>query len=181
MAVKSVSLLNYSENVAVSGSESSATNNTLVNRGYITNDLLGIPEYSKGASNGYNKGDYVQNKGLIWKALTTQESGNVADLVEGANWTQTTFPVLHKYTDSKTVSSSSGASVDSDGYATVSVTHNLNTKDISVQVYKMVSGSPVPIFAAFTFDNNNGDNTIIFKIAPDSTSVTYRFVIIAAK
>lgn len=181
MAVKSVSLLEYASGVSVV--DANASDTSLVNRSYVTKELFNYDPWEKNHS--YSVGAVVQNQGKLYRCIEEHTSNSSSFSSDDTKWVRT-YAVLQKYANQVVTSSPTASVISGTTLVESLVTHNLNSTNLTVQVYR----NKEPIFAAFAFgDTRNGktDSTDTQKrnnitITLDVTGEpVYDIVIIAAE
>lgn len=173
MAIPSVSLLQYAENITPE-IIANGGGTVVPSQASVTEKLLGIPAYDYGKA--YKPGNYVHVGGMIYQCKVLKAAADSAENDENAPgnpvyWVQTTLPVVHKYVHL----------VEELNTTTVPITHYLGTKNITLQAYKVGSeagGSTyTPVTVNYTVDS---DDAITLKFA-SAHQESYHIVIMAAK
>lgn len=172
MAITSVSLLEYaSGDVTTTDSD-----NVLVDRKYITNEIYHASDWTPG--NSYDVGDLVHVNGKLYTCTASHEAASAFSTDENAERWERTYPVLHKY--------AGYASETLNGYV---ITHNLGTTDLTVQIYRdnrdLGDDDPVwvPVMLYYEFGDGSENPDVLNKIRlyPGNANGDYRVVIVAAK
>ena len=177
MAIKSVSLLQYSDGLPES-LIAAAGGDVLPNQRYVSRTLLGLDPWSdQGVA--YKAGDYVQHGGFVYVCIADNTSAAANEPGVGDAWSLSSFPILHKYVGTKQVQGSSFCCIN----------HGLGTKKLTVQVYQLVGNEEIPVMAAFSFPTRDESNNVIdpnnyIRIDFGETvanSTTFSVVIMAAE
>ena len=149
--IQVVSKMVYQSNVKVAGDDN---DDVLVNRKYVTEDLLGILSWDESEDH-YQVGTTVQHKGLIY---TCQESDTRTEPgKEGSKWSRVS-PAFGRRSGRQTV--------PSDG-SNVVIPHNLGSVNISVQVYSIEDNKRTPVNVPFIIQDEN--NIVLqFDVPPET-------------
>lgn len=129
----------------------STQNNVLVDRNYVTNELVGIEYWEQPGTfdnplpndKEYKEGDLVQHHGKVYKCLKSfavEEPGSV----NCTEWAPTTLRVRNKgVIDLREVE-------DGPIVTSPTISHNLNSKNILVQVYKVNEQGAYELMTGYT-------------------------------
>ena len=159
-----VSKLLYHNGVNILGPH----NNVLVDRGYVTDTLVGVREWIEPGANDveYKLGDLVQFQGKVYKCLESFTTDAPSDPTTEA-WADTSLSTKR----TGVIDFAEDGSVDADS---VTIEHGLNSKNLMVQLFDD-SGSSISGFTVSYLDFNN------VTISGDGlfASGTYRVLITA--